>query len=80
MRWSDEKKENMNIIKGPPNHTIRHRRMFLLFRKKINHETRWLEFASWTEEYLWWKREWSKIRECCYNVKDPRWKPIRWDD
>ena len=44
MRWT----HTHTIIS---NNDTRHRKGFLLLPKTINNETRWLEFAKWTEIY-----------------------------
>jgi hypothetical protein len=66
MRWTDPpvpKPGETRIVKK-----------FLWFPKKIGKETRWLEFASWVEEY---ELMYGDMR---LHFKDPGWwYPITWD-
>jgi len=57
----------MKWFSNPPKSgDLRVRAKFLLFPKRIGVETRWLEWASWVEEYyvdwevaFWKPRHWS---------------------
>ncbi len=53
------------IFKHPVTGTIRTKTRFLLFPRRICSITKWLEIASWTEEYTdcttsgyWYPRAW----------------------
>lgn len=47
--------------KAPNKHDTRTKTRFLIFPKKLGNEWRWLEVASWVEEYsagFWWGERW----------------------
>lgn len=56
--------------KDPNPHDTRIKKRFLILPKKINGETRWLEFATWEESYCHEK----------YYSRTIKWNVIRWID
>ncbi len=78
MNWSDVKQNT--DIQRPYDGSIRYRSMFLLWPKKIGHVTRWLEFARWSEQYKWWRKEYSEIRGYWVDQRHFKWEPIQWED
>lgn len=65
MRWKDKVKK---VIEP---RTTRIRTGFLFFPKRIEKETRWLEFAIWTEEYINIGKLGGKIKW--------KWVPLGWE-
>lgn len=65
MRWK-------YIDKDPKEGTIRTRHKFLLLPQCIDGEWRWLERASWVEEYTWHTNS--------HGIYKPDWITIRWKD
>jgi hypothetical protein len=57
------------IKPGPKNGNRRIRTQFLLFPKTIDYEIRWLEIASWEEEY---ESNYFNYNEFC------KWQGLRW--
>lgn len=77
MRWSDIKKSKQSNIK---NGTIRSRKGFLFLPKKIGHITRWLEYAKWSEQFIWYRQRWNSVLNDFYSVDYFKWDTIQWDD
>lgn len=65
MRWKD-------VDKDPEEGAIRIRRKFLLLPTCIDGEWRWLERATWREEYMWYT--------VCMGIYTIEWVPIGWED
>ena len=64
MQWNSRPKE-----RAPSPGDFRDRGAFLFFPKTINGQTRWLEFATWTEKFV----------DATYCTDGTvYWLPIRW--
>lgn len=70
MRWTTKWKDP-----NPYLGDIRIRKGFLFFPKKIDTETRWLEYARWVEELCEVRKPGTPKRPTRY-VR--AWVPIRW--
>lgn len=75
MRWSDIKKAKEPKYQHGQLRTVRR---FLLFPKKIGHETRWLEIATWIQEFHVTEKEWTVFGD--YNKTVNKWRDSQWSD
>jgi hypothetical protein len=80
LKWSDVKQDTNKDIQKPYDGSIRYRCKFLILPKKIGHVTRWLEYATWSEEYRWFRKEWLPEMKIWTNIRVFKWEPIQWED
>jgi hypothetical protein len=80
MNWSDIKKSPLN--NNTPRHgEIREVTRFLLIWKKIDHVTRWMETATWLEEYIRTKPVYGLDHSTIlYRENVYKWFPMQWKD
>jgi len=74
MKWSDIKK----VKRYPKDGSLREKTSFLFLPKKIGHETRWLEVATWVEEFKATEHKYSIELDWEGIVPKNKWEAVQW--